>query len=514
MNASAFLVGIDLGTTVCKALVFDQDLRLRAEAAHPLPISKLSGTRIEQDPEQWWRSVVLAVREAVAKCGGSPGQVRALGISSQGISFVPVDAGGNPVRPAFSWLDTRAVEERTTIGEVLGEQQVFAITGKRCSAGYVLPKLLWFRGHEPARWAQTRRILMPLDVLLARLTGRQLTDHTMASGTMLYDITRKEWSRRILEAFDLDPSILPEIRQASDAAGPLTPQAAVELGLTPGIPVAVGGQDQKVAALGAGIGLDVCTISLGTAMAITQKCDHPVFDPAGRIPCFADLLAERWVIEGSSVCCSILDWAKQAFLPDAGWDEVNRRVEEAEGQPNGPTLLPFFSGAPSPFFDPAARGTLTGLDLSTTPGQVIRSIYEGIAFLIRANLEVMESLSRPVGSLRIFGGGSRSDAWCRIIADTVARPVSALATAESASVGAAILAGTVGGIFADPEDASSRLVVRTAYDPRPARAAEVEEGYRRFRSIAGRLLEVVEPGRRGRRPATKAAPSAGRRKSR
>ena len=512
MSSPAFLLGIDLGTTVCKALVFDQDLRLHAAAARPLDISKLSGTDIEQDPGQWWRATVLVVREAVAKCGGSTRQLRALGISSQGISFVPVDAGGAAIRPAFSWLDTRAVDERQTIVDELGEQQVFAITGKRCSAGYVLPKLLWYRGHEPERWAKTRQILMPLDFLLARLTGSPVTDHTMAGGTMLYDVRRRAWSRRILDAFDLDPSILPEIRQATDTAGSLAPQAAEELGLAPGIPVAVGGQDQKVAALGAGIGLEVGTISLGTAMAITQQCDRPVIDPAGRIPCFADLLPERWVLEGSAVCCSILDWAKQAFLPNAGWDEVNRRVEEAEDLPNGPTLLPFFSGAPGPFFDPAARGTLTGLDLSTTPGQVIRSIYEGIAFLIRANLEVMEALARPVGTLRIFGGGSRSDAWCRIIADVVQRPVSALATTESASLGAAILAGSAGGVFADPEDAFSRLVVRTSYEPRPARAAGVEEGYRRFRAIAGRLLEVAGPGRRRFPP--KAAPSAERRTSR
>ena len=158
---------------------------------------------------------------------------------------------------------------------------------------------------------------------------------------------------------------------------------------------------------------------------------------------------------------------------------MNRRVEEAAGLPNAPTMLPFFSGAAAPFFDPSARGTLTGLDLSTTPAQVIRSIYEGIAFLIRANLEVMEASCAPgARTLRIFGGGSRSDAWCRIIADTVQRPVSALATAESASVGAAILAGTAGGVFADPEDAFRRLVVRTSYDPRPESPSAVRRGVR------------------------------------
>ncbi|MCX7030584.1 MAG: FGGY family carbohydrate kinase [Spirochaetes bacterium] len=484
MSAPACLVGIDLGTTVCKALVFDQDLRLLAGASRPLALSTLSGAEIEQDAEGWWQSAARVVREALGTSGCDARQVKGLGVSSQGISFVPVDGSGAPLRPAFSWLDTRAVEQRRAVVDALGEKRIFSITGKRCGDAYLLPKLLWFREHEPAAWAKTRRILMPLDFLLARLTGEYVTDHTMASGTMLYDITRRQWSQRILAAFDFDQSILPGIHQGGETAGELRPASAEALGLPAGIPVAVGGQDQKVAALGAGIDLDRCTISLGTAMAITQKCDQPVIDPAMRIPCFTDLLPGRWVVEGSAVCCSILDWAKQAFFPGSDWDELNRLVGEAAGLPNAPTMLPFFSGAAAPFFDPAARGTLTGLDLSTTPAQIVRSVYEGIAFLIRANIEVIESISRPVRGLRIFGGGSKSDAWCRIIADTVQRPVSALAISESASVGAAILAGTAGGVFSNPEDAFPLVAVRSSYEPRPDHAARCDEGYGRFCSLA------------------------------
>lgn len=510
MSHPAVLVGIDLGTTVCKALVFDQNLRVLAAASRPLSLSTLSGAEIEQDAEGWWQAAALVAREALRESGCDARSVRGLGVSSQGISFVPVDGAGAPLRPAISWLDTRAVEQRRAVLDALSEQRVFAITGKRCSEAYVLPKLLWLRQHEPEVWAKTRRILMPLDFLLARLTGESVTDHTMASGTMLYDITRKEWSPRILDEFGLERSLLPEIRHGGEAAGRLRQTAADELGLSAGIPVAVGGQDQKVAALGAGIDLEKCTISLGTAMAITQKCGTPAIDAAMRIPCFADLLPERWLLEGSSVCCSILDWAKQAFYPGADWGAVNRDVDAAAGAANAPSMLPFFSGAPAPFFDPSARGTLTGLDLSTTPAQIIRSVYDGIAFLIRANIEVMESFARPVGELRIFGGGSKSDPWCGIIADTVRRPVSALATSESASVGAAILAGMAGGVFARPEDAFPHLTVRTSYDPRPERAAACDEGYARFRSLAGQLLDFEEPEKRTWAPGLK----AGRRRSR
>lgn len=476
-------------------MLFDQDLNLLAGSSRQLGLAALSGREIEQDAEGWWQAACETVREAMGKAGCDPRMVKGLSVSSQCISFLPVDASGAPLRAAFSWLDTRAVEQRQRVLERFGEQRIFSITGKRCREAYVLPKMLWLREKEPEVWKRCRRILMPLDFIIARLTGEYVTDHTMASGTMYYDITRQEWSLSILEAFDLDSSKLPELRWGGTAVGALRAEAAEALGLPRGVVVSVGGQDQKVAALGAGIDLERCTISLGTAVAIEQKCEVPVVDPRMRMPCFSDLLPGRWVIEGSAVCCSILDWAKKALFPNTGWDELNRIVEESAVRTNAPFLLPFFSGAPAPFYDPGARGTLTGLDLSTTPGQIIRSIFDGIAFLIRANIEVMENISRPVRELRIFGGGSRSDAWCRIIADVVKRPVSALATSEAASVGAAVLAGMGSGVFKSAEEAFAHLAIRTSYEPRPERATAYDESYVQFRSLTGRLLEKQRPRR-------------------
>ncbi len=329
---------------------------------------------------------------------------------------------------------------------------------------------------------------MPLDFIIARLTGEYATDHTMASGTMLYDITGQRWSTSILDAFDLDGTMLPGLQWGGTQIGSLRADAADALGLARDVRVIMGGQDQKVAALGAGIDLGICTISLGTAMAITQKCESPVIDPKMRIPCFTDLLPGRWVLEGSAVCCSILDWARQVFLPGIDDAELNRLADEAGDRAHAPLLLPFFSGASGPFHDPDARGTLHGLDLSTTPGQIVRSIYEGIAYLVRANLEVMESISRPVEGLRIFGGGSRSDVWCGIISDVLKRPVSAMATPESASVGAAILAGLGSRVFERLEEAFIHLSVRTSHEPRAHRADHYDHMYAEFQELSGRLL--------------------------
>jgi xylulokinase len=482
------LVGVDLGTSVCKAFVFGPDLSVLGSAWRTLPLSALSGSEIEQDAEQWWSAACDTVREAVGKSGVRPECVRGISVAAQGISFVPVDGNCQPLRPAFSWMDTRARPERRRILDRFGEKTIFEVTGKRCLPSFLLPKLLWLKEHEPANFAKTRRILMPLDFLIARMTGQYVTDHSMASGTMLHDVNACDWSARILDAFDLDRAMLPELRWSGTPAGRLQPRAAEELGLTESAVVAVGGQDQKAAALGAGIGMERTTVSLGTAMAITQKAARPMVDARMRMPCYTDVMEGKWVIEGSGDCCNILDWLRHGFLLSAGNDEVDRMVDREGPVPNPVTFFPFFSGAGSPYFVSGARGFLHGLDLSASPGRIVRSIYEGVAYLIKHNIGVMEELSRPVRELRVFGGGSRSAAWCQIIADVTGVPVSVLGTSEAASLGAGMLAGVGCGVFGSLEDAFPLVSPTRSFPPRRDLVHAYGEAYRRYAEIRDRLL--------------------------
>jgi xylulokinase len=472
-----FLIGIDLGTTVCKALVFDSLLRVRAGASRRLGLAALSGSRIEQDAEEWWSAAAEVTREAVAGAGIDPAAVAGLAVSSQGITVVPVDGGGAPLRGALTWMDTRALDQARRVARRFGEKRIFALTGKRCSEQYTLPKLLWLQEHEPRILDECARLLMPLDFLTERLTGECLTDPSMASGTMLFDVGRRAWSARILDAFGLDERKLPGVVPGAAAVGALRPAAAEALGLPPGVTVAMGGQDQKVAAIGAGIDLEACTLSLGTAMALTRKTDRPVLDRLMRVPGFADPLPGRWVLEGSAVCCAILDWARSTLLGGAGWGELDRLAAEAEGKPGPALLLPFFCGSPAPYPDPRARGALCGLDLATSPGQIVRAVFDGIAFLVRDNLAVMEELGGPVPELRLFGGGSRSAVWRQILADAARRPVRAVGTPEAGALGAAMLAGTAAGVFADVAAAQALSSPAAEHAPRGEAADRYDERY-------------------------------------
>ena len=489
------LIGLDLGTTLCKAVLVNERLSLLGAAEKEYPLITLSESRSEQDARQWWSVASEVIRGLFGGSGRRPEDVRALSISAQGISFVPVDCECRPLRNALTWLDARALSQRRQILEQFPEPELFRLTGKRAGLAYVLPKLLWLMQEEPGIYEQAYRILMALDFLVARMCGTFVTDHTMASGTMFYDIQQRSWCAPILRRFGIEEGKLPQLRQSGTEVGALLPRAARELGLSTMTLVVVGGQDQKVAALAAGSDLDRTTISLGTAMAITQKCTRPVIDPLMRIPCFSDLLPDRWVLEASGIATGALDWLKRTLFPTRSYDDLNAMVLAEEERANRVFMFPFFAGPDTMHQGEELTGFIHGLDLSVSAGQIVRSLFEGISYQVRENIELLETLSAPVKELRVFGGGSRSPAWCQILADVTARPVLTFPTSEMGGMGAAMLAGIGAGVLRDFEEAVGCLEIGDRYAPRPGPASRYDELFQQYLEIQARNLGSPESER-------------------
>ena len=298
----------------------------------------------------------------------------------------------------------------------------------------------------------------------------------------------KNGLQRILESFGLDRDKLPEIAWSGTPVGTVKKEIAEELGLPPDVVIAVGGQDQKVAALGAGIDVDKTTVSLGTAMAITQKCEMPVIDERMRIPCFTDLLRNHWVIEGSTIGCSVLDWLKQTFFAEKSYAELNRMAMQAETKKNQIFLYPYFAGTGSLHYNQEIKGFLYGLDLNTKANQIVRSVFEGIAYQIKENIDVVEEMYKPVRELRVFGGGSKSEVWCQIIADITDKPVVALYTSEAASIGAAILAGLGAGVFKTPQEAFEYIKVKNVFEPQKDAVENYKDQYQEYLAIQKKIM--------------------------
>lgn len=486
----ALLLGLDLGTTGCKAAVYSDNGHILGESYLEYGLITRSPVMIEQDPQAWWTLTCQAIRQALAAAAANRSDVRALAVSSQGISFVLLDAAGQPLGNAINWLDSRAQAESAEILQQQPEAELFRLTGKRAAPFYVLPKLLWLRQHQPDQWRQAGKVLMGHDYLVYRLCGAQVTDHSMAGGTLLYALQKLAWDGTLLDIFALSPTLLPDIHWSGTPAGKLLPEVAESLGLSAETVVVVGGQDQKCAALGAGIADGLATLSLGTASAICQIMDQPLTDPHRRIPSFTFVQPERWILEGVvGTGAGSLRWYRDTMAGGAPYDRLTAEAGEVSPGADGVMFLPHLSGATSPHWHSSARGTFHGLSLATGRAQLTRALLEGVAYQLYENLAITQTLAGPIRQAIVFGGGAKSALWRQIIADVIGLPVVWTPSVETASLGAAMLAGLGSGVFASLDEARARLVKTQAVQaPDPARVARYAELYERYRQVEQQLL--------------------------
>lgn len=431
-------IGIDLGTTNCKAAVFDGEMHMLSCVGTGYPLIVHSAAEIEQDANVWWDCVLRAMDEALEQANTDRKAIEAVSVSAQGISIVPMDRDGRTLFNAISWLDMRAEEEEREILRRFSANEIFQKTGKRVSRIYSLPKLMWLKKHLPDVYAAADKILFPMDFILFRLCGRAITDPTIAAGSMLYNVQSRCWDEELVRAFDLDMHLLPEVGCAGDFAANLLPEVADRLGLSHNVRVAIGGQDQKCAALGAGIGDGIITVSLGTGSCISALSKHALLDDEMRIPCFSYLDANQWVLEGVlSTGAACYDWFRKNFCPYMSFEELNN-LAGSTAAPAAERFYPNLSGASSPDWSDAS-GALAGLTMNSNLGSMARSVLEGVAYGIRENIEVMRTLGVYVDRLRVFGGGAKSPLWLQIISNVTALPVDAFSSGETALRGAGIL---------------------------------------------------------------------------
>ena len=411
-------IGVDLGTTGCKVVLFDGEGTPRKEFNEEYSLICYDGF-VEQDANLWLELVcrgMAYVREDCAEtiCG--------ISVSTQGISVVPVDEKGTPLANAITWLDVRAGEENEALLAAVGADEIYRITGKFANPCYTLPKLMWLKKHAPALYAAARKFLLPLDFLNFHLAGRAVCDYSVAGGIMAYDLQEKCYSQKLLEAAGVDEKLLPEVACMGTFVGGLLPAIAEKTGLPAGCPVYLGGQDQKLAALGAGIGEDAVTVSLGTATAVTRLTESlPAEKNFSRFRFHDTLYSYEGVVDTSGAA---LKWLKN-LLGVETYEEMNRLAQEA-GSAGGVT------------FDPALTtgAAFTGLTLGTTRGNLVYALLEGVSRRIGQLVQEMGGAKR----LYLFGGGSKSPVWCQILAQVTGCEVAALSTPETASLGAAILA--------------------------------------------------------------------------
>jgi xylulokinase len=502
----ALLIGLDIGTTSVKVGVFDASGRQLAAIGREYRIAHPAPDRAELDAETYWTATVEAVCEALAvvrTAGSHAADVVAVGVSSQGETVVPVDAGGRPLAPAMVWLDNRATAEARELAERFDDATVYDRTGvPSVNPTWPAAKILWWRRHEPRIFGAAARFLLVQDFILHRLVGRFVSVGGVQCTTLLYDIRAHDWWAPMLEAVGVEPGRLPELVASGSVVGRLTDGAAEALGLPRDIAVVAGGMDQGAGAVGVGnVAGGIVSESTGGALTLQASVDRHGADASGHTPVYVHSAPGRYFY--CPVCPTggmALTWFRDRFgegeTARAGREGANAYdllTELAAGVPpgaDGLTMLPHLMGAFSPEYEPEARGAFYGFTLHHGRPHFVRAVLEAVAFMIRRNLELLAGAGAPAAELRSHGGGARSALWNQIKADACGLPVVTLAGEDAAVRGDAMLAGVAVGLFGDLKDASGAMIsLGRRYEPDPAARAAYDDAYGRY----VRLFDALRP---------------------
>jgi xylulokinase len=478
-RGTALYLGIDLGTSSLKALVSDDQGSPVASATSAYPLARPRPGWAEQDPEHWWVALVSTMR-ALEAGGVALRDIAALGLAGQMHGLVLVDGLGAALGPCHTWADARCAREVHLIQRRVPRERLVHVAGSRANTSATAAKLLWVQRHEPDRWRAAHAALLPKDYLRGRLVGALATDPSDASGTLLCDLSARDWSDDLLAALDLPRALLPPIAESPSIAGSLMAEAAAALGLRAGIPVAMGGGDAECAALGLGIvgrtdeeGLALAT--LGTGGQCFVATPRPLTDPQGRIQALCHAAPGRWHLMGAILSgASALDW----LAASVGAPSVETLLDEAATEPpgaHGLLFLPSLQGARMPDMDPLARGAFVGLRPEHGRGALARAAVEGVALALREGLVIARTLGVPVHRVRLAGGANRHPLWRRVQADVFGVPVEVSHADEASAMGAAVLALVCAGA-APSVEAAARLLLppATVLEPDPEAAVVYE----------------------------------------
>jgi xylulokinase len=493
------LLGIDVGTGGTRALVIDESGRILASAtSEHAPFASPKTGWAEQDPHDWWRATGDAVRAVLSKPGVSADAITAVGLSGQMHGSTLLDRGDKVVRPALLWCDQRTDVECREITEQIGAARLIELTLNPALTGFTLPKLLWVRKHEPALWREVKSVLLPKDYVRFRLTGEKATDVADASGTLLFDVGGRQWSREMLDKTGVPLSMMPRAYESPEITSSVSPDGAAATGLRAGTPVVAGGGDQAAGAVGMGIVRPgAVSATIGTSGVVFAATDRPVLEPGGRIHAFCHAVPGRWHVMGVTLGAGLsLRWIRDLIGtgPDDGRDPYDRLTEAAAAVApgsDGVLWAPYLMGERTPHLDPHARAALVGLAASHTKGHVVRAVLEGVAFSLKDSFTIFDEMKVPARTVRLGGGGARSPLWRQIQADVYGYPVETVEAEEGAAYGAALLAGVGGGVWKTVDEACDQVVrVAGRVAPNESDRTTMAEQYARYRALYPALKAV------------------------
>ena len=465
-----YLLGVDLGTSGTKTVLFDVNGQAIASETIEYPLHQPQNGWAEQAPEDWWDAARNTIRSVIEQSGVNAADIKGLGISGQMHGLVLLDADGNVLREAILWCDGRTQDECDEITNTIGRERLIQITANPALTGFTAGKILWVRKHEPELWAKVRHILLPKDYVRFKLTGEYASEMSDASGTNLLDVPNRCWSKEILDALNIDDNLMPRLTESSDVAGYITSEAAQVTGLVPGTPVAGGAGDNAAAAVGTGVVVEgKAFTTIGTSGVVFAHSDKVQIDPQGRVHTFCAAVPGAYTVMSCTLAAGLsLKWYRDTFCQaeiDAAKEMdtdpyilMNQQAEKSPIGANRLIFLPYLMGERSPLLDSNARGAFIGLSAIHTRKDLLRAVMEGVTYSQRQNLDVLRQMHVAPETMLACGGGAKSPFWRKMMADVFNMPVKTVKNTEGPALGAAILAGVAAGIYKDIPSACAQVI--------------------------------------------------------
>ena len=497
------LMGIDVGTTGCKVVAFDETGQVLAQAGREYPLITPQPGWYELDPERVWADVSDCLREVNALIKADP--VSALAISSQGEAMTPITRAGEILANSPISSDIRNIKQTAAMEAVLGARRIFAITGQPMSPIYTLPKVLWWRDNAPEIVERAWKFLCYVDFVAWKLGVEAAIDYSMAARTLALDVHALDWSDEMLAAGGVRRDQLAKPVPSGTIIGEIPRRLANELGFGGAVKVVSGGHDQPAGALGAGVlQAGRAMLSIGTTEALVAVTDAPRMEMlASNVSCYPHAAPGKFIaLTGNQTGGRLLRWyrdelgaAERQIGAETGRDIYDVIVDQTDDEPGRLLLLPYFIGSGMLHNDLSATGAIVGLNFDTKRADIVRAILEGLTYEAALNIRRLNDIGVPVEQLTAVGGGARSDRWMQIKADITNLPVSIIHTSEAASLGVAMLAGWATGVFDSLEGAAEVLSQpRKTFYPRPERTAHYQrqltlydELYQALRNIYARM---------------------------
>ena len=497
-----YLIGIDVGTSATKTVLFDERCRVIASASCEYPLSQPQNGWAEQNPHYWYSAVVQTISQVMKQAGVAAAAVKGIGLSGQMHGLVMLDEHDEVIRPAIIWCDQRTGKECEEITQRVGAGRLIEITANPALTGFTASKILWVRRHEPENYRRCRHILLPKDYIRFCMTGDYATDVSDASGMQLLDVPHRCWSQEVLKALDIDPALLPKVYESPDVTGTITKQFAAQTGLSVDTVVVGGAGDNAAAAVGTGIVEDgKAFTTIGSSGVVFAHTSDIRIDPKGRVHTFCCAVPGCWHVMGVTQAAGLsLRWFRDTlgknYTEEAlrlGKDPYALMDKEAEQIPMGShrlLYLPYLMGERTPHLNPDCRGVFFGLSAIHSQADLLRAVLEGVSYSLTDCYDVLQEMGVAIGEMMVCGGGGRSRLWRQMLADMYGCRVKTITSQEGPALGAAILAGVGAGLFKDVPGACRKFIqTDTTCTPRPEAEAYYRKGHALYQKLYRQLVD-------------------------